>query len=76
MVAEIRKRERLGNGWYRYWGAVDGQPKVNGKDLGIRLPATYVESVSVSEADALVKEELCAEYNRLTRGDGGPCVPY
>lgn len=68
---EIRKRERCGNGWYRYYGVVDGQAKVNGKDLGVRVPASYVESVSASEADAFVKEELCSQYDALTRGDGG-----
>jgi len=71
LVAVIRKRERLGNGWYRFLGAVDGQATVQGKDLGVRLPASYVESVSESEADAEVKEALCAEYDRLTRGSGG-----
>lgn len=67
MHAEIRKRERLGNGWYRYFGIVDGQTKVNGKDIGVRLPASYVESVSEAEADAEVKEALCGEYDRLSR---------
>ena len=71
MNAEIRKRERLGNGWVRFWGAVDGQARVNGKELGVRLPAAYVESVSESEADAEVKDALCSEYERLTRGQGG-----
>ena len=72
MKAEILKRERLGNGWYRFRGAVDGITRVEGREVGIRLPAAYVESVSESEADSEVKEALCAEYDRLTRGNGGP----
>ena len=71
MKAETIKRERLGNGWYRFSGAVDGQTSVQGKPVGIRLPASYVESVSEAEADSEVKEALCGEYDRLTRGMGG-----
>ena len=71
MKAEILKRERLGNGWYRYRGAVDGVTRVEGREVGVRLPAQYVESVSEAEADSEVKEALCAEYDRLTRGNGG-----
>ena len=67
MKAEILKRERLGNGWYRFKGAVDGVTQVHGKEVGVRLPAQYVESVSESEADAEVKEALCGEFDRLTR---------
>lgn len=71
MKVEILKRERLGNGWYRYKGAVDGQVAVNGKEVGIRLPASYVESVSEAEATTEVKDALCSEYERLSRGNGG-----
>ena len=71
MTVEILKRERCGNGWYRYYGAIDGMFRVMGKPIGIRLPAAYVESVSESEADAEVKDALCSEYERLTKGLGG-----
>lgn len=71
MKAEILKRERLANGWYRFKGAVNGITSVQGKEVGVRLPTAYVESVSESEAESEVKEALCAEYDRLTRGNGG-----
>lgn len=71
MTIEILKRERCGNGWVRYKGAVNGQTHVNGKEIGVRLPAAYVEAVSSSEADAEVKEALCSEYERLSIGNGG-----
>lgn len=71
MKAEILKRERLGNGWYRFKGAVDGVTSVHGKPIGVRMPVMSVESLSEAEADAEVKEALCGEYDRLTRGMGG-----
>lgn len=71
MKAEILKRENLGNGWYRYFGCVDGITSVQGKRVGIRLPASYVHSVSEAEAEQEVKESLCSEYERLSRGSGG-----
>jgi len=71
MKVEILQRERLSSGWYRYRGAVEGVRSVKGHDVGIRLPASYVESVSDAEADAEVREALCAEYDRLSRGEGG-----
>ncbi len=64
MSVEILKRERCGNGWYRYSGAV------NGRQVAVRIPAAYVESVSGGEADAEVKEALQDEYERLTLGAG------
>ena len=64
MSVEILRRERVGNGWYRYWGAV------NGVKVGVRLPAAYVESVSSKEADAEVSEALQDEYERTTLGAG------
>ena len=64
MSVEILKRERCGNGWYRYTGAV------NGRKVGVRIPAAYVESVGSSEADAEVKEALQDEYERTTLGPG------
>lgn len=70
MSVTIIKRERLSNGWYRYFGAVNGQSRVHGKELGVRLPAAYVESVSGSQADTEVKEALQDEYERLTLGAG------
>ena len=71
MKVEITKRERLGNGWYRYSGAVNGLTSVAGKPIGVRLPASYVEAVSSCEADAEVRDALCSEYERLSIGNGG-----
>jgi hypothetical protein len=71
MTVTIRKRERLGNGWVRFTGVVNGVTTVQGKEIGVRLPASYVESVSDAEADTEVREALCAEYDRLSRGSGG-----
>ena len=74
-MVEILKRERCGNGWYRFKGAVNGVVKVKGQEVGIRLPAAYVEAVSASEADREVKEQLKAEYDRLMIGSGGAYAP-
>lgn len=71
MTVSIRKRERCGNGWYRFLGVVNGETSVRGVPIGIRLPASYVESVSESEAEGEVKDALCSEYERLSRGMGG-----
>lgn len=71
MRVEILKRERLSNGWYRYKGAVNGITSVQGREVGVRLPTAYVESVSEAEADREVKDALCSEYERLTVGQGG-----
>jgi len=64
MSVEILKRERLGGGWYRYIGAV------NGVRVGVRMPAAYVESVSSRDAESEVKEALQDEYERTTLGAG------
>ena len=71
MTVTIRKRERLSSGWVRFYGVVDGHTSVQGKEIGVRLPAAYVESVSDADAETEVKEALCAEYDRLSRGSGG-----
>lgn len=74
MTVSIRKRERCGNGWYRFLGIVNGETSVRGVPIGIRLPAAYVESVSDGEAESEVKDALCSEYERLSRGNGGVYV--
>ena len=71
MKAEILKRIRLSNGYYDFRGAVDGVTRIHGKALGVVMPAQYVESLSETEADAFVKEELCAQYDALTRATQG-----
>lgn len=71
MTVMIRKRERLSNGWVRYYGVVNGETTVQGKDIGVRLPVSYVDAVSDAEAESEVKEALASEYDRLSRGSGG-----
>lgn len=74
MMVLIRHRERLSNGWVRYRGVVNGQTHVQGKEIGIRLPTAYIDSVSDADAEAEVKEALQSEYERLSRGNGGVYV--
>jgi len=71
MKVEILRRERLSSGWYKYRGAVDGVTHVQGKEVGVRLPASYVESVSAEQAEVEVRDALASEYERLSRGSGG-----
>jgi len=71
MTVMIRQRERLSSGWVRYKGVVNGQTHVQGKEIGVRLPVSYVDSVSDAEAETEVKEALASEYDRLSRGSGG-----
>lgn len=59
---EILHRKNLGNGWVQFDGAVQG------RKVGIRIPAQYVESVSDSEADAEVRQSLKEEYERQAHG--------
>lgn len=65
MSVEILKRERVGNGWVRFTGAV------NGVKVGVRLPISYLDSVSDRIADADVKEALQDEAERLRNPEGG-----
>jgi hypothetical protein len=74
MSVEIRRRERLSNGWVRFYGVVNGVAKVGKDDVAVRIPAAYVESVSSREADQEVKEALQDEYERLTLGAGSVFV--
>ena len=55
---EILRRKRLSSGWVLYEG------DVNGKNVGIRIPQAYVETVSDNEADNEVKQSLKEEYER------------
>jgi len=60
MSVEILKRERLGNGWVRFWG------DVNGQKVGVRIPQSYIDTVSDAEAEIEVKQSLKEEHERLT----------
>jgi len=62
MNVEILRRKNLGNGWLLYEG------DVMGRKIGIRIPASYVDSVDDSVSDAEVKQSLQEEYERQQHG--------